>query len=75
MAGNGVYIAPGGIFPTVDDKRNGIIDDSNKGSYTMIQALDTPAPEPISDPEPIPDPPADPEVVITGSGETPVPSV
>lgn len=69
MAGNGVYFAPGGIFPTVDDKRNGIIDDSNKGSYGMVQALNTPAPEP----EPVPDPSADPELVITGSDEIPVP--
>lgn len=33
---NGVYPAPGGITPTVDDKRNGITTDSNKGTYGMV---------------------------------------
>lgn len=36
MPGNGVYPAPGGLFPTLDDIRAGITTDSNKGSYSMV---------------------------------------
>jgi hypothetical protein len=39
---NGLYEAPGGIIPTVDDIRNGITTNTNKGTYeTIILALKT----------------------------------
>lgn len=61
MAENGLYIAPGGIFPTVDDIRAGIVNDSNKGIYSPVQALV------------ILDPIDNPDLIITGGDDIPVP--